>query len=178
MKRHFWHYGVGLIPLVITAATVGCHTTNPSLRASAAPRTDGSISRVVVLWSEAVLRQDNVPVVQGFAGKVYLFGPNSSQPVTAPGKFTVYAYNDSKDAEAASEKKDAKPDRVWEIKEADLQALLKKDAIGWSYSLWLPYDQPAPKERRCTLILSFVPDHGPRVLSESALVTLPAARGS
>lgn len=167
-----------LIPVALTLTAVGCRTTESHLRASAAPRTDGPISRVVVLWSEAVLRQDNVPVVQGFAGKVYFFGPDSSQPISAPGKFTIYAYDDTKVAEAGGEKKDAKPDRVWEIKESDLQGLLKKDAIGWCYSLWLPYDQPASKERRCTLILSFVPERGHRVLSESALVTLPAVRGA
>jgi hypothetical protein len=163
---------------VVLFTACGCRTVPTRGTAVAAPRTTGSISQVVVLWSEAVLRQDNVPVAQGFAGKVYLFGPDSNASVTAPGKFTIYAYDDTATATNGQRTAHVKPDYTWELAESDLKDLLKKDAIGWSYSLWLPCGAPAPTERRYTLMVCFTPEKGPRALSESTLVTLPALRAA
>src|SRR5262245_59302463 len=73
----------------------GCHTLPTRIATDKASRPTGAVSQIAVAWSEAVLRQDNVPVSQGFAGKVYLFGPDSSAPVTSPGKFTIYAYDET-----------------------------------------------------------------------------------
>lgn len=159
-------------PLALLLA--GCYAVPQREVAASAPRSTAAISHVVVLWSEAVLRQDQVPVAQGFAGKVYLFGPNSAEPATAPGKFTVYAYDDTHGQNGGPAATNSKPTRTWDLPESDLRNLLKKDAIGWSYSLWLPYGPPSATERRVTLRVCFTTEDGQQTLSESALVTLPA----
>jgi len=97
--------------------------------------------------------------------------------VTAPGKFTIYAYDDTGVASDRSQAAHVKPDYTWELRESELKQLLKKDAIGWSYSLWLPCGPPAATERRYTVMLCFKPDNAPQVLSESTLVTLPRTQG-
>jgi hypothetical protein len=160
-------------------ALAGCRSIRPhgfGVVAASKPHDTATVSRVVALWSEAVLRQDQTPIAQGFAGKVYLFGTDSESPVTASGKFLVYAYDDTDPNKDRSRDANIKPDFTWEIPELDLRPLLKRDAVGWSYSLWLPCVQPAPVERRFTLIVCFAPDVGLKVLSESTLVTLPAIR--
>ncbi len=152
----------------------GCRTVPIASRESPAKPAATAISKVVVLWTEAVLRANNLPVAQGFAAKVYLFGPDSREPVTTPGKFTIYAYDETATGEQVKEAAGSQPDRSWEFQESELRGLLKKDAIGWSYSIWVAYGPPTGSERRVTLRLSFTPDNERQVLSESSLVTLPA----
>ena len=165
---------------VLTFVAHGCRvapTRGPVSHAEKPPQIE-PVSRAVVLWSEAVLRQDTRPVAQGFAAKLYLYGPVSDRPVAGRGKLTVYAYNDTDVRPASLEQRSPKPDQSWEFQESELGSLLKKDAIGWYYPLWLPCGPPAPTERRYTLMLRFNADNNPPVLSESALVTLPAVRGA
>ena len=130
------------------------------------------MSRVVVLWSEAALRQDGVPVAQGFTAKVYLYSPDSEQPVAGRGKLTVYAYNDTEVRQTGPDQHSPKPDRSWEFTESELRGSLKKDLIGTYYPLWLPCGPPVDAETRYTLMLCFTPANGQPVLSQSALVTL------
>jgi hypothetical protein len=118
------------------------------------------------------LRQDNQPVAQGFAGKVYLFDEDH-QALPASGKFTVYAYDESNSTDT-DKPAHIKPDFAWEIPESELESLIKKDPVGWSYSFWLPCGVPLPVERRYTIIARFTPEQGPSVIGESTLVTLPA----
>ena len=171
----------------ILFAAVGCRSLpNRSLAAHAdKPAETDRVSRAVALWSEAVLRQASVPVAQGFAAKVYLYGPDSDRPVAGHGKVTVYAYDDSNlhqagdDSnvrQAGAKEPNPKPDQSWEFKQDELRRLLRKDLIGWYYPLWLPCGPPAAGERRHTLILCFTPASGSPVLTEPTLVTLPAIR--
>jgi hypothetical protein len=166
----------GAVAATITLLLLGCGSLPTRAKFVSIPQKSSSVSRVVVLWSEGVLRQANLPVSQGFAAKVYLFGPDATEATTSQGKFKVYAYDDTNAANR--DKPGAKPDRTWEVDLADLKELMKKDAIGWSYSLWLPFSPPADSERRCSLILCFVPDKGSPVISDSTLVTLPAVRSA
>jgi hypothetical protein len=160
---------------VIVAMAGGCSTMQTRNVAAAPPRSAAPISRVAVVWSEAVLRKDNIPVAQGFAGKLYLFS-DAKTAVTAPGKFTIYAYDESDKTNDPEKAAHVKPDFTWELLESDLKDLLKKDAIGWSYSFWLPCGPPSPVERRYSVMVCFTPENAPRVISESTLVTLPAMR--
>ena len=156
----------------------GCRSVpnRSSTAQSEKPAETERVSRAVALWSEAALRQGNVPIAQGFTAKVYLYGPDSDRPVAGRGKVTVYAYDDSRVRQAGAEEPSPKPDRSWEFKEAELNRLVRKDLIGWYYPLWLQYGPPAASERRCTLILCFTPASGSPVLTEPSLVTLPAIR--
>jgi hypothetical protein len=172
------------VAILLLPAAVSCRTTPvaaPSTQAASIPRIEHAtraerVARVVVLWSEAVLRRDNVPVAQGFAAKVYLYPTGSNETVAAHGTLTLFAYNETEGATASAEG-NFKPDHSWTFQEAQLHSLAKKDLIGWSYPLWLPLGPPAAAERRYTLIARFTPNHGSPAVSESALVTLPPVHG-
>jgi hypothetical protein len=173
--------------VMLTLALTGCKSTptrsgtsvtkavtHPFTKPDNVPT--GSVNQIAVMWSDALLRQDNVPMTQGFVGKIYLFGGDGSQTITAPGKFMFCAYNDSKGrVEPGNEH--IKPDRVWEFRESELRSMLKKDLVGWSYSFWLPYGPPDSSERLCSMIVVFTPEQGQKVISETSLVTLPAVGG-
>lgn len=173
-NARMWAFAV----VAVGMSMIGCRTVNIRSAETPAPRSTEPISQVVALWSEAVLRMDNVPVAQGFAGKVYLFGTDSDQPITSPGKFVVYAYDDTHASAKKLDSDKVKPSYKWELDESQLRDLIKKDAIGWSYSLWLPVGRPEPNSRRFSIILTFTPEGGKSVMGESALVDLPAVGGS
>lgn len=164
--------------VAVGMSMTGCRTVDTRTAEKPAPRSPEQVSQVVSLWSEAVLRQDNVPVAQGFAGKVYLFSPKSDQPITTPGKFVAFAYDDTHALARKLDGDNLKPTYKWELDESKLQDLIKKDTIGLSYSLWLPVGRPEPTPRRFTIILTFTPEGGKPVMGESALVDLPAVSGS
>jgi hypothetical protein len=168
---------MSLVAGIIITMSCGCATTQMGSVVTAAPRHAAPISHITVLWSEAVLRQDNVPVAQGVAGKVYLF-TESSTAITAPGKFTIYAYDETGAAADPEKASHVKPDFTWELLESDLQKLTKKDGIGWSYSLWLPCGPPSATERRYSFRVCFTPEKQQPLLSESTLVTLPGLHGA
>jgi hypothetical protein len=166
-----------IVIFAASSALIGCRSVDTRPAETAMARSPEPISQVVALWSEAVLRQDNVPVAQGVAGKVYLFAKGSDQPITSPGKFTIYAYDDTKAGTKKLDGDRVKPTYQWEIDESTLRDLVKKDAIGLSYSLWFPVGSPEPTPRRFTIIVTFTPDGGRPVMGESALVDLPAIDG-
>jgi len=58
----------------------GCRSIQSRGGMAAASRTTGPIAHVVVLWSEAVLRQDNMPVAQGSPARYTCSARNRDQP--------------------------------------------------------------------------------------------------
>ena len=108
----------------LVSLQAGCRSLPTFARQTEAPPR-GPVSRAAALWSEAVLRENNFPVMQGFAAKVYLFGPSNGKPVTAPGKFTIYAFDDTARAESGKSTGDVKPARTWVFQETELRPLLK-----------------------------------------------------
>lgn len=159
-------------PPLVSAPAPPMHNVHASSTPS--PKSDATVSQVVVLWSEAVLRDGNTPMAQGFAGKVYLFGADSGEPMAVPGRMTFYAYDETDQMHNTR----VKPDHTWEFDSSQLQKLLRKDLVGWTYLVWLPYSSPASSERRVTLIARFTPERGKGLLSDSTLVTLPAIHGT
>jgi hypothetical protein len=162
----------GLFAAMVLAVG-GCRSTPVAVQSLQRDRSERQVSQAVVLWSEAVLNQDGMPVAQGFTAKVYLLGGSDPRPVASPGKLTIYAFDDALVKQAGLERLDPRPSKTWELSAAQLERQLKKDAIGPYYTLWLPYGPVAKDERRYTLRLSFTPEKGRRVLSEPAQVTLP-----
>jgi hypothetical protein len=127
------------------------------------------VSQLQVLWADAMKRQGTVPVQRGFAAKVYLFGPDSPQPLTCDGVFRFFAYSDPQDAEPKVE-----PDQTWTFSGDEARQRLHQDAVGWAYSFWLPFGPPDGAEQRFSLRASFTPaPPGHAVLSARSLVLLP-----
>lgn len=168
-----------LLILCSVALLAGCRsgpTTASNRRpphsrtASVAPKTT-AVSKVLAVWSDAVLRQGDVPVAQGFTARVYLIDSATTEPAAADGTFRFYAF-----AEASSlspQNGSIKPSQTWEFSAAEARPMLSKDPLGWGYSFWLPCGAPQNADRRFSLIARFTPDGGKPVASESTLVHIP-----
>ena len=138
---------------------------------SASDAPTGRVSRVLGIWSEAVVREADSPIVQGFVCKVYLYGPNSHEPITAPGKFQFFAFEENA---PDTIKHKAEADRQWIFTEDDAKVGLHRDTIGWGYRFFLSWGPPGRLDRSCSLACRFSSnaDSNP-VLSEFAIVTMP-----
>jgi len=134
----------------------------------------GRVNRLMLLWSDAVLRNGDIPVARGFVCKLYLLGPDSDSPVTADGSVTFYAFPQGSGWQQAAQ---TRPAKVWRFKASELPGHLRKDPVGWGYHFWLPVGPPDPTELHFALACRFDPKGGQPVLSDFAVVTLPGVSG-
>jgi hypothetical protein len=93
----------------------------------------------------------------GLAGRLYLFGPQVDFPIAAPGRVEVRLYPDT-----ASDPKGPPeaPLEVWRFDPDTLKAKLQHDAIGWGYSLLLPWSTYNPDLTHVRLTVRFDPLKG------------------
>lgn len=101
----------------------------------------------------------------GLAGRFYLFGPEIGHPLVGDGKLTVGLFDETK---GGSELRD-----VWNIDAGTLKRLLKKDAIGMGYTLFLPWHRYSPEVTRVRIKIEYTPDKGAPMYTENVVSLAP-----
>jgi hypothetical protein len=105
------------------------------------------------------------------AGRVYLWGPQMDIPLTGDGSLSVVAYDGS-----APNAPDAVPLEAWQFDPDTLHRLLKKDVVGWGYTLPLPWPDLPPTLTRVRMRVCYQASKGGAPLySDSAPVALDNA---
>lgn len=142
--------------LFLTSA--GCVTLGTLVPSMHAPPTP--VCQVVATWTNEVAwtpdPTHNGKPLPGFAGRLYLFGPEIDFPLTVDGTVVVDLLDDTKqDAEG-------QPVLVerWHIDPVTLKRLKRRDAIGWGYTLFLPWSTYRPEVNHVQLKLRFEPAAG------------------
>ncbi len=149
----------GFLPLLLVSLCAGCVTTGPLPLPKWDAPPKGQVAQVMPLWADGIAVQSD-PMqggrpVPGLAARVYLFGPDLGQPLVADGTLIVYQYDD---LQPPSD--DQLPREVWTLDKASLEKLLKKDALGWGYNLWLPWSSYNPAIRKVGLVICYRPEKG------------------
>jgi hypothetical protein len=116
------------------------------------------VCQVVATWSKEVYyvpdpTRGGTPG-PGLAGRVYLFGPNIDCPRVGDGGMVVELYDDA----AAP---GGKLLEQWQFDKETLKKLLKKDIIGWGYTLFLPWGTIRPDITRVHLTCRYDSPQGP-----------------
>ncbi len=91
----------------------------------------------------------------GLAGRLYLFGPQADFPLAAPGSVEVRLYPDPPNPAAPEA-----PLELWRLDADTLKGKLQRDAIGWGYSLLLPWGTYRPDLTHVRLTVRFDPATG------------------
>jgi len=91
----------------------------------------------------------------GLAGRLFLFGQQADMPIIASGKAQVRLYSDEPGAATS----DA-PLEIWNLDPDTLKGKLQRDAIGWGFSLLLPWGTYRPELTHVRLTVRFEPTHG------------------
>jgi hypothetical protein len=165
--------GAGLVLL----CTTGCVTTlGPHLPWSWGDRPPrGEVAQVVALWADGIDVQPDPMCggrpTPGLAGRVFLFDAQMSG-VEADGMVSVYLYDD-----AQPPTDQPLPREVWNIDPMSLQRVLKKDGLGWGYSLWLPWSNYRPEIRNVTLVVRYQSSQGKELWSGAMTAAMRDAAG-
>ena len=102
----------------------------------------------------------------GLAGRLYVFSEDIGRPLEVPGAVTVVVYSIDK------ENKRSKPLATWNIDSVTIRKLARKDAIGFGYTLFLPWTEYTPDIRRVQLDVRYVPDGGQPLFAPSSTLAL------
>ncbi len=127
----------GLVYLGVVFAS-GCVTTAELLPGHEAPPA-GKVAQVhATFHNQVIFSPDpanggaNGP---GLAGRLYLFGPDMGYPLVGDGAVVVDLFDPTQPGP------DGKPKQLerWVLNKDLLQRCLRKDTIGWGYTLLLPW---------------------------------------
>jgi hypothetical protein len=157
----------GLLFLTLT----GCPATESFVSTGDKPPT-GDVCQVVATWNNQVVTT-NDPAnggapIKGIAGRMYLFGTAGDFPKAGDGCAVIDLYDDSHITPA-------QPPVLleeWRIDKVTLQKLLRKDPIGWGYTLFLPWGTYKPEIAQIHLKLRFEPSQGGPLYCDGSRLTL------
>jgi hypothetical protein len=131
----------------------------------------GTACQVIATWSKDVLTAPdpthNGAMIHGLAGRVYLFGPEVSTPLTAEGSLVVDLY-----VQTPGATEEHPPVEEWRIDKDTLRRLLRRDVVGWGYSVFLPWGTYRPDVTQVLLKVRFEPPQGLPLYAQSAPLTL------
>jgi hypothetical protein len=149
--------------------TAGCASTNAFFHVAAA-EPSGDICQVVAAWiPEVAFTPDPThggAPTPGIAGRVYLFGPEIDFPRAGDGSLVVDLYDNT-----AAGRKDV-PLEEWRIDSETLKRLRRRDAVGWGYTVFLPWGTYKPEINRVQLRLRYEPAKGNPLYADSSTLVL------
>jgi hypothetical protein len=132
----------------------------------------GPVHQVHATWvNKLVVTEDAAnqgAPLPGLAGRVYLFGPDLGLPVKGTGKVIVDLF----DAAQAGPNGESKMLERWVFTKENLDRLLRKDVIGWGYTLFLPWPDYQPAFKRLQVQVSYLPETGVSMYGERTALTL------
>src|SRR5262249_32724616 len=105
----------------------------------------------------------------GLAGRLYLMGSELGIPVKGDGGAVAVDLYDVSHAQAGV------PPMLlerWQLQPDYLAKLLRKDKIGWGYTLFLPWSTYRPDVSRVQLNVCFIPPNGNPVYAAPEVLTL------
>ncbi len=122
---------------VVAALSGGCVTLKSFCGLEPPPV--GIPCRIAVTWKNCLMNTQD-PVnggadLRGLAGRVYLFANECDLPVSGDGQVIVDLYDERPIAAGGP----AVALERWVLSKDILKQLLRKDAIGWGYTLFLPW---------------------------------------
>lgn len=155
---------------VVFLLTAGCVPPGQLLCTDGPPT--GTVCQVAATWQrEIVFTADPAhggAPTPGLAGRVYFFGPRVDFPLAGDGTLIVDLYDGSKGDPTAT----PVPLEEWRIDKATLGRLIRRDTIGWGYTVFLPWGTYRPDLTQVRLRARYEPPHGAPIYSESTAITL------
>lgn len=124
-------------------------------------------SRILAIWSDAVLHKKDEAAQRGFGGRILFYGENGQDPMKAKGTLTIYAFADE------GHNQSRKPEKKFVFGPEQLEKHFSRCPLGDSYSVWLPWDVVGGPSRQISLITRFEGVQGGTVISEPARKLLP-----
>jgi len=164
------------LPLVavMLLGSCGCVAVDSFVLEAGMPPWPQPAAQVIAMWCNQVTTTPdpthNGEPVKGLAGRVYLFGPNIDCPVTGDGSLVVDLFTEPVDHTPPAQP--AAPLEEWRFDRDTLHRLLRRDAVGWGYTLFLPWSTYRPDINHVYLKVRYEPRTGGPLYAASARITL------
>ena len=148
-----------LAMLIVLSCAGGCTLDHAWTNKDATPG-PGKPSQMAVAWINKVqyapdVVHDGAPT-PGLVGRLYLFDEEVKFPVIGDGAVTVTLYDDTKGPAT-------QPLEQWYIDPVALKKFLKKDTVGWGYTVFLPWGSCKPDVTKVHLMCKYDPASGPPI---------------
>ncbi|MCC6418980.1 MAG: hypothetical protein IT429_12165, partial [Gemmataceae bacterium] len=165
-----------LLPAVlglVCGLSAGC-TTFGSLCDEPPPV--GPVCRAAV-WLQSGINTTHDPAnggaaLRGLAGRLYLFDSENPRPLAGDGSLIIDLYDDRPLTSGGQ----PKPLERWQYDKEVLTQLLRKDVVGWGYTLFMPWvNSYRPDINQIHVRICFVPRNGVPIYADSSTVTLMPA---
>ncbi len=128
--------------------------------------------RVLAVWNpEVVFTPDPVHAGTpnpGLAGRIYTFGPTIGYPMLGNGSLVVQLFDD---VQTAVDKATA-PLEEWRLDPETLKQLQHRDAVGWGYTVFLPWASYKPEITQVHLKVCYIPPKGFPIYAAGGPITL------
>lgn len=128
--------------------------------------------QVVAAWNPGVVYTPDSAhggaELPGLVGRIYLFGSEIGCPLTGDGSLVVDLYDDT----AGPAGPEAHPLEEWQLDQDALKRLQRRDAVGWGYTVFLPWATYKPEINRVHLKVRYVPPKGFPLYAASSPITL------
>ena len=118
-------------------------------------------TRVVTTWSDAVKHRPGEKAQRGFGGRLAFFKDASQDPIRVEGELVIYAFDES-----GADPYKSEPTRRYVFPAEQLDIYESENALGPSYSVWLPWDELGGPEQKISLIARFEPKEGAIIVGE------------
>jgi hypothetical protein len=148
----------------------GCATFDLGKRIPWSDGDEGKASnptRLMVVWTDAIMNQAGQQSVRGFGGRVVFFN-QANEPVKVKGTLVIYAYDETNRNPIKSD-----PEKTFVFLAKDLEKKYSKCRIGDSYSIWVPWDAVGGKQTEISLIVVFQPEKGAEIVGDQSKQLLP-----
>jgi hypothetical protein len=163
-------YGVVLLGLLSLCS--GCVLLDSDKSESLKPPPPGEPFQVIATWQNHVLFTPDPTRAgepgPGLAGRLYLFGKQIDFPLTGNGQLVVDLFDESSGEAVLQEE--------WRIDPVTLERLLRKDVLGWGYTLFLPWKNYRADICKIRMRCRFEPVKGTPLFCETP-VTLASENG-
>jgi len=127
-------------------------------------------TRLVVIWSPAVLNNVGAKPTRGFGGRIYFYDArNNAVPVE--GQLVVYGYDNTKQIGDSKT-----PDRKYAFTPEQFTQHFSPTELGASYSVWIPWDDVGNDQVEISLVPIFTATSGQLVVGEASKSLLPGPR--
>jgi hypothetical protein len=157
VKAHLWQQaGLATALLLALLFAPGCVVTD-GFTAKDAPPKPGHPCQLATTWINKVQSAPdtvhNGAPMPGIVGRVYLFGETIDYPQVGDGGMVIDMYDDT---HGPAEK----PLEEWVLDPVALKKFLKKDTVGWGYTLFLPWTTYRPDVTKVRLTCRYDPIGG------------------
>lgn len=143
------------------------HAISPFVNRPVVADTQNPVVEVACMWEPGEGRNPKGVPARGFAGQIYFFTQNHSEPVFVNGDVRVYLF-----ADRGTPEERARPLHQFDFKADAWKTHASQTSFGPGYNVFIPYPKHEPYQVRCQLRVRFQPENGAPVWSESLATIL------